>query len=344
MELVPPPITDVRVTIMKRAALAAISLIVVIGLAAACKMNLTTDVHWSNLRGAAVGTVGLTAPGTMAFEVPGTDECDEHASKISAIMSGVVEEFYPRGCKRHGLNSFLLADTEIPILGSTRAWMHSDALFGIVAVAKDDAIEATMYMNLDKYRILTARMEDQFNRSVDLAASAITIVLNNDSREAIEFEVDGVFVDGEPVLVASSYELQRRHRAEIRFSNVATAYLARHGTLGGILLRKRPAPADAVLDAFTDDEIGRFLDRTDRQAMERTIQHTLETVPSGTTKSWRNPNSGNEGSVTPTETYQRADGTYCRKFIQTVTVAGGTRAAYGTACRQADGVWKIVVG
>ena len=326
---------------MKRTALAAI---VLIGLAAAsCKMNLTTDVHWSNLQGAAIGTAGLTAPGTMAFEVPGTDECDEHASKISAIMSGVVEEFSPKRCERHGMNSFLLADTQIPVLGSILAWKSSDALLGIVAVVKEDQIEATMYMNLDKYGILTARMEDRFNRNVDLAASAIAIVLNNDAREAIEFEVDGVFVNGEPVLVASSYELQPRHRAEIRFSNVATAYLAKHGSLGGVILRKRPAAADTLLDSFADDEIGRFLDRADRQAMKRTFQHTLETVRSGTTKSWQNSKSGNGGSVTPTETYRRADGTYCRKFIQTVTVVAGTRAAHDTACREADGTWKIVV-
>ena len=32
----------------------------------------------------------------------------------------------------------------------------------------------------------------------------------------------------------------------------------------------------------------------------------------------------------------------CREFQQTITVGGRTETAYGTACRQPDGDWKIV--
>ena len=221
---------------MKRAAFAAVLLI---GFATACKMNLTTDVYSTDLWDAASGSKGLTAPATMAFEVPGTDDCDEHTAEISEIMLGVVDEFSPRGCERDGMESFLLADTQIPILDSFSAWEGSKDLFGIVATAKNDAVSADMFMNLDKYRILTERMDDKFHRSVDLATSAVTIILNNDSRNAIEFSVDGVFVNGDPVLEESAYELRRRQKAEIRFSNVATAYLAKYGFVGGVVLRQQ---------------------------------------------------------------------------------------------------------
>jgi surface antigen len=46
--------------------------------------------------------------------------------------------------------------------------------------------------------------------------------------------------------------------------------------------------------------------------------------------------------VTPTRTYQQSSGEYCREYQQTVTVGGKTQEAYGTACRQPDGTWKIV--
>jgi hypothetical protein len=32
----------------------------------------------------------------------------------------------------------------------------------------------------------------------------------------------------------------------------------------------------------------------------------------------------------------------CREFQQTITINGKTEKAYGTACRQADGTWRIV--
>ncbi len=211
----------------------------VVCLTAACKMNLTTDVYSTDLWDTAVGSEGLTAPATMAFEVPGTDDCDEHTAEISEIMSGVVNEFNPRGCERDGMESFLLADTQVPILDSFSAWDSSDALFGIVVTEIEDAISADMFMNLDKYGLLTERMNDKFYQSVDLATSAVIIVLNNDSRGSIEFSVNGVFVNGEPVLTQSTFQLERRHKAEIKFSNVATAYLAKHGSLGGVVLRQK---------------------------------------------------------------------------------------------------------
>ena len=76
--------------------------------------------------------------------------------------------------------------------------------------------------------------------------------------------------------------------------------------------------------------------------MRRTSQSTLETAQTGTTSSWTNPDSGNSGTITPTKTYQASSGEYCREYQQTVTVGGKTEQAFGTACRQPDGSWKIV--
>jgi surface antigen len=104
------------------------------------------------------------------------------------------------------------------------------------------------------------------------------------------------------------------------------------------------AATGAVLGALLGSEIGKSLDRADRAAMQNTMQRSLESAPMGQPSQWRNPDSGNFGTVTPVNTYQRADGSYCREFSQTVTVGGKTQEAYGTACRQADGSWKIVSG
>jgi surface antigen len=100
--------------------------------------------------------------------------------------------------------------------------------------------------------------------------------------------------------------------------------------------------AGTLLGAFLGSEIGKSLDRADQAAMTRTTQTSLETQPTGTTSSWSNPDSGNYGTVTPTRTYQQSSGEYCREYQQTVTVGGQTQDAYGTACRQPDGSWKVV--
>jgi surface antigen len=94
--------------------------------------------------------------------------------------------------------------------------------------------------------------------------------------------------------------------------------------------------------ALLGSQIGRDMDAADRTAQRRATGVALESASIGSSLPWKNPNSGNSGLVTPTRTFQQSDGTYCREFTQTVTVGGRTEQAYGTACRQADGSWKIV--
>ena len=98
----------------------------------------------------------------------------------------------------------------------------------------------------------------------------------------------------------------------------------------------------ALAGAWMGSEVGKSLDRADRAAMQQTSQYALENVKTGHPSKWSNPDSGNSGTVTPTKTYQTAQGQYCREYQQTVTVGGKTEQAYGTACRQPDGSWKVV--
>jgi surface antigen len=96
-----------------------------------------------------------------------------------------------------------------------------------------------------------------------------------------------------------------------------------------------------LFGAFLGTEIGKSLDRADRLAMAQAQQQGLEYGHSGSTTAWENPDSGNSGEIIPQPAYRRADGTYCREFWETVTIAGEKQQAYGTACRQPDGSWKL---
>lgn len=100
--------------------------------------------------------------------------------------------------------------------------------------------------------------------------------------------------------------------------------------------------AGALLGAYLGSEMGKSLDRADQMHAEQTAHDALEFEPSGTTKAWSNPDSGHSGTFTPTNTYQTAGGQQCREYQQTVTIGGETQEAYGTACREPDGSWRIV--
>ena len=112
-------------------------------------------------------------------------------------------------------------------------------------------------------------------------------------------------------------------------------------TIGGGKGRIVAAAVGGVLGALGGSYIGGQLDKADRAAAEKTALTCFESTPSGQSSEWVNPDNGHRGNFTPIRTYQTAQG-YCREFQQTITVGGKTEKAYGTACRQPDGAWKIV--
>ena len=100
--------------------------------------------------------------------------------------------------------------------------------------------------------------------------------------------------------------------------------------------------AGALLGMLAGSEVGKSLDRADQMHAAQTTQAALESNKTGTVSTWTNPDSGHSGTVTPVRTFQDAQGQNCREFQQTVTIGGRTEQAYGTACRQADGSWRVV--
>ena len=99
--------------------------------------------------------------------------------------------------------------------------------------------------------------------------------------------------------------------------------------------------AGVLLGSLLGSEIGRQMDENDRRLASNAGQRAYS-APVGQDITWNNPRSGNHGAVTPVRDGYSRSGEYCREFQQTVTVGGKTQKAYGTACRQPDGEWKIV--
>lgn len=87
--------------------------------------------------------------------------------------------------------------------------------------------------------------------------------------------------------------------------------------------------------------IGHRLDNRDKRMAAETAARAFETNRTGQAAAWKNPDSGNSGTITPTKTYQAGSGQYCREYRQDVMIGGEKQQAYGTACRQPDGTWQI---
>jgi surface antigen len=124
--------------------------------------------------------------------------------------------------------------------------------------------------------------------------------------------------------------------------NVGTAV---GGALGGLLGAQvgdgagqlAATAAGALAGSLIGGSIGSSMDELDQIKSTR----ALETAPTGQPTSWQNPDSGGSYTVTPTRTWQTAEGP-CREYTTDAVVGGRNERVYGTACRQPDGQWQAV--
>ncbi len=96
----------------------------------------------------------------------------------------------------------------------------------------------------------------------------------------------------------------------------------------------------ALLGGLAGGALGDKLDQNDRRLAQENYYRSMEYGRTGQSSSWSNPDSGHSGSITPTRTYETPTGP-CRDFKQTIYIDGQAQEGQGTACRQADGTWKI---
>jgi len=94
--------------------------------------------------------------------------------------------------------------------------------------------------------------------------------------------------------------------------------------------------AGTILGGFLGGKIGKTMDENDRYKANQAFEKNPTNQPS----SWRNPDSGNEYTVTPTKTYKNDSGP-CRDYTTEVLIDGRRETASGTACRE-NGQWRIV--
>ena len=99
----------------------------------------------------------------------------------------------------------------------------------------------------------------------------------------------------------------------------------------------------ALGGAFAGSQLGKALDDIDRLKANETQQSALENNRDGVSSTWKNPNTGNSGKVTPTQTVRKESSAEdCRNYEHEILVDGQKEVVKGTACRKPDGSWRVI--
>jgi hypothetical protein len=93
---------------------------------------------------------------------------------------------------------------------------------------------------------------------------------------------------------------------------------------------------------FADTKTSLYLlSNADADSLYSGFQYALEKSPNHHAVDWSNPMTGLTGATVPIKSYRTSYGQVCREYLSTVQFKGNIQQAFGTACRQGDGSWKI---
>ena len=121
---------------------------------------------------------------------------------------------------------------------------------------------------------------------------------------------------------------------------IRSAFLVMLGTACAL-----PPVAHAQLNPFRSSRIGSGLSQEDLNALGDASRrlYTQDSVANGASDTWSNPKSGNSGTVTVVDSFQR-QGNACHKLRYNIRlkVRPGTRTYMLNWCHLPDGSWKVV--
>ncbi len=94
----------------------------------------------------------------------------------------------------------------------------------------------------------------------------------------------------------------------------------------------------AIAGGLIGSSIGQRFDEQDQGRIAYSIERNQRS-------SWTNSTTGQRYTVMPSSTLAPSSSNQqCREFTVDTEIGNRTETAYGTACRQNDGSWKIIAG
>jgi len=107
-----------------------------------------------------------------------------------------------------------------------------------------------------------------------------------------------------------------------------------HGNAGATI-------AGALAGGLLGGLIGQKMDERDREERNAALLKTLQTSANEHPRHWKNPTTGNSGTIKPLSGYTKAaNAETCRDFEESYTRDGKTYTQTSRACRDANGQWK----
>ena len=203
-------------------------LIVLAILLASCTTRMTSELFFRDLNDLPDGD--LTNKIVFHLPLPTTDQCEDYRKRYDKIFnkSDDFKDMEFVKCVEGDLNDYIEYELDVPLRFTDP---HKGAMKGPVElishIEKHNEYFRIVFIRVNPPSLhnLDELLYEEFYQNLDLSKTAPLIQISNDMRSNQVFIVNNVFVQNEPIVVATKFTLEPRDSIDVVLSDVTSAWL-----------------------------------------------------------------------------------------------------------------------
>ncbi len=171
----------------------------------------------------------LTTKILIGLPISGEDDCVEKRQQYNSVFrksTGFKGMSFER-CYKDGSDNLAQYSLDVPIKIGDPETSQLRTSFDVVR--EDDTASGTRHLYLRSKPSALCNLDDllsdEFYQSLDLSKTSPKILISNDLRETQTLILDHIFVNGQPVIVPTEFEMERRDDLHLQLSNVTAAWV-----------------------------------------------------------------------------------------------------------------------
>ena len=171
----------------------------------------------------------LTTKILIGLPISGEDDCVEKRQQYNSVFrksTGFKGMTFER-CYKDGSDNLAQYSLDVPIrIGDPDT---SDLRTSFDVIREDDTASGMRHLYLRSKPSALCNLDDllsdEFYQSLDLSQTSPKILISNDLRETQTLILDHIFVNGQPIIEPTEFELERRDDLHLQLSDVTAAWV-----------------------------------------------------------------------------------------------------------------------
>ncbi len=194
-----------------------------------CKIDFEGDLYTSDLLTIAVEGGSVNLPMEVKFQI---SSCDEDLTSLNNKISTYFQDYKQISCGTgDDFMDYITSKVSVPIYNNLEEFnSENKSLIGYQSTIWEGQTKPYVYiiLNLNKFEGLSDYIQNETFQELSLDDGILKVNINNDI-DTLKLSIFPSFVDGEPIVFRTTYDLEERQNLLIESSNISAMHLQKVG-------------------------------------------------------------------------------------------------------------------